>query len=180
MDGEDPAQPNELKIIFYTPDQPNSIPAPTVRRRSEIPIWERLTDQLDLPTQRLKAEDCLKLFPPCSGETALEIAANLASGLSQNKEQRLVSGFLLLSLCATLDISGRVAPEEIDEVIKTLTTSKKPKYFDKLKRGARIAKEIIAAWAEREDGDCLQCLDQATQVILQGSYQQENLCHVTL
>lgn len=167
MDANDTTQ-DGLRIIFYDPDQESNAPS-IARRGSDIPIWERLADQLPGPTtQRLKAEDYLKLFPPSLGETALEVAAGLASGLSHDKEQRHTSGLLLLSICATLDISGRVAPEEIDEVIKTLTSSRKPKYLDKLKRGARVANEIIAEWAERGDGNRLQQLDQATQVILQG------------
>lgn len=169
MEVNDPAQPEELEIIFYAPDQNSNTDQPTTRRRSDIPIWERLTDQLQRPTtQRLKAEEYLKLFPPSIGETALEITRDLASGLSHDKEQRHISGLLLLSLCATLDHSGRVAPEEIDEVIRTLTTSKNPKYLDKLKRGARVANKIIAQWAERKGGDQLLQLDRATQAILQG------------
>lgn len=131
--------------------------------------WERLTNRIgSSPIQRLEANHCLDLFPPACGETALDMAAGYAAGLPRQRDERLVSSFLLLSLCATLDISGRVAPEEVDKVIQTLTTSTKPKYLDKLKRGARVANEIIAEWAKRGGGDRLHRLDQATQAILQG------------
>lgn len=101
MDEKYPTQPHELEIVLYTPPRPDDLPVPVRRRRPGIPKWERLTDQLGSPTQRLEAEDCLQLFPPCSGGTALDIAKNLASGLSPNKEERLVSEFVLLSLCAS-------------------------------------------------------------------------------
>lgn len=173
MDEGNPTQLRELEIVFYTPPQPNRLPAPVGPRRSGIPTWEKLTDRLDQPTctQRLEAKDCLKLFPTPRDGTVLETVTNLASGLSPDREERNISGFLLLSLCAALDVSGRVAPEEIDKVIKVLTMSTKPKYLDKLKRGARMANEAIAAWAEREDGDRLvHRLDRATQTVLQGRY----------
>lgn len=153
MDVEDPAQPNQLEIIFYNPNPEPSISA---RKRSEIPIQERLTDQLQSSTtQRLRAEECLKLFPPCSSKTALKIVLNLASSLPPNKEQRNISGFLLFSLYATLDISGCITLEEIDKVVKTLTISRKPKYLDKLKRGAQVANKIIAKQIGKESGDRL-------------------------
>lgn len=161
--------PRTLQIIHYLPNQP---PA---SRRSETPIWEKLTDQIgsNAITQRFHTQDCLRLFSEASGKTALEIASNLANSLSHNKEERAIQSFLLLSLCAILDISGRAAPEQIDNIIKSLTKSTKPKYLDTLKRGARIANKIIAEWAGRQGpgGDHLQQLDEATQAILQGGYQ---------
>lgn len=174
MNDQNAIESQELEILFYMPPPVDETRAPVARRRSRMPIWERLADQLGSPTQRLEAQDCLKLFPTCSGETVLEITTNLASNLPHNKQDRLIASFLLLSICTTLDISGRAAPEEIDKIIQTLTTSKKPKYLDKLKRGARTANEAIAEWVERNDSesnDRLHQLDQATQAILQSRYQ---------
>lgn len=140
-----PASPNNLQIVFYLPNQS---PA---SRRSKTPTWERLTEQVGsaIVTQRFHLQDCLKLFSVSCGDTALEIASNLTRSLSHNKKERATQCLLLLSLCTVLDVLGRAAPEEIDEIVGSLTKSTKMKYLDELKRGARVANEIIAAWAER-------------------------------
>lgn len=168
---QQPISPNNMQVIFYLPNQP---PA---SRRSDTPIWERLMNRVGsgIIARRLRIQDCLELFPISSGSTSLDIASNLTTSLSHNKEERAIQTFVLLSLCALLDISGRVAPEEIDNIIKTITKSIKPKYLDTLKRGARVANEIIAEWAERQGsgGDRLQQLDKATQSVLQGGYQSK-------
>ncbi|KAH8768406.1 hypothetical protein F5883DRAFT_71071 [Diaporthe sp. PMI_573] len=134
-----------------------------------MPMWERLADHISTATisPRLSVEDCLQLLPKYTGDTALEAASSLASSISQDKERRGIQGFLLLSLCIVLDMSGRATREKIDSIIEVLTKSSKPRYLDTLKRGARVANEIIAEWAGRRGGDHLQQLDQATQAVLQ-------------
>lgn len=159
---------NNLQFVFYLPNQP------PVSRRSEIPIWEKLTHQVGsiVITRRFHLHDCLKLFSHSRADTALEAASNLGTSLSPDKGERAIQSFLLLSLCALLDVSGRAAPEEIDGIVKVVTKSTKLKYLDTIKRGARVANEIIAEWAGRQDSsgnlDHLQQLDKATQGILQG------------
>lgn len=142
-----------------------------MNRGSGLPMWERLADHISTATisPRLSVEDCLQLLPKYSGDTALEAASSLASSISQDKERRGIQGFLLLSLCIVLDMSGRATRAKIDSIIEVLTKSSKPRYLDTLKRGARVANEIIAEWAGRRGGDHLQQLDHATQAVLQGT-----------
>lgn len=164
-------QPSDLEIIFYLPDHAGGRSVPPTSRGSGVPTWERLTDHINSATTppRLNVEECLQLLQNCSGDTPLEAASSLASSISQDKERRGIQGILLLSLCIVLDMSGRATRERIDSIIEVLTKSSKPRYLDTLKRGARVANEIIAEWAGRRGGDHLQQLDQATQAVLQGT-----------
>lgn len=167
-----PAQSNDLEVILYLPERAVGRSPPPVRRGSSagMPTWERLAGHISAATvfPRLRAEDCLQLLPENSGDTALGAASTLASSISQDKERRNIQGFILLSLCLVLDMSGRASRAKIDSIIEVLTKSSKPRYLDTLKRGARVANEIIAEWAGRCSGDHLQHLDQATQAVLQG------------
>lgn len=166
----EPTQPTDLEIIFYLPDHAVGVSLPPVNRGSGIPTWERLAGHISTATTfpRLRVEECLQLLPKYSGDTALQAASSLASSISQDKERRSIQGILLLSLCIVLDMSGRAPRAKIDSIIEVLTKSSKPRYLDTLKRGARVANEIIAEWAGRRGGDHLQQLDQATQAVLQG------------
>lgn len=180
--GQIPGQASsDLEIIFYRPGYPDHpVATPPISRPLPITTWERLAHQIGSATftQRLSVQYVTNLLSGCSGETALEAASNLASRLSPDREQRALQGFLLLNLCTMLYISGRAPPETLDGIMRAITKSSKPKYLDTLKRGVRVANEIIVQWAERDNGDRLQQLDRATQAVLQGTIDLKALYRV--
>lgn len=124
---------------------------------------------------------CLGLLTGGVGDSALDAARNLSSHISIIKDERALQGLLLLSICIILDHSGRISPGALDGIVGKLTKSTKPKYSDALKRGARVANEIIVQWAERqpnrEPGDLMRHLEQATQQVISGKSKTIVLTH---
>lgn len=160
---------DELQFLFYQPgrpDHPFSAPTKPPKRAK----WEKLSDRIGLAAklpERLDPSTFLAMLSPHTGETALEAASRLATNSSPVEKAN--RELILISICNILYNSGRVSPEQLDDLIKMVVRSSLPSYFDKIKRGARVANQIIAGWAERHaNGDLLYRLDQATQAILRG------------
>lgn len=170
--GHDKPLPSKnIQFLFYQPDQPEQ-PFSQPNRQPTAPRWERLADRIGLAAGdpgRLDAQSLLTTFPRCDSDTAIQAALRLASSTSPNQENQEIRAIILISLCTVLDTSGSVDPEDLDGIIQTIIQSSKPRYLDRIKRGARVANEIIAAWAERyTTGNALLKLEQATQAVLQG------------
>ncbi|KUI65669.1 hypothetical protein VM1G_11312 [Cytospora mali] len=161
-------QPSNIKFLFYQPGQPEQ-PFSPPDRQPTVARWEKLADRIGLATgvlERVDGQSLLSTFPRCDTDTALQAASRLASSVSPN--ERDLHAIVLTSLCTVLEMSGRASPEELDGIVKTIVQSSLPRYLDKIKRGARVANEIIAAWAEHHTtGDLVSRLDQATQAVLQ-------------
>lgn len=159
------AAAKEIEFVFYETHIPHQVAASD----SNAARWEKLTGRITTqePTRILLAEELVGPMPFPKTDGALEAASLYASRLSLEKSRRCRQSLVLLSLCTVLYHSGQ-APDEIDTIIRTIAKSSNAKYLDTLKRGARIANEIIAKWAERSGGDQLQRLGQATQMVLQG------------
>ncbi|KUI73002.1 hypothetical protein VM1G_08150 [Cytospora mali] len=160
------SDPSALRFIFYEPNQPSQKPVPDPR-----PAWEKLVDKIVgvKLSQRLQLQSMLKLLPRGNHETPIGTASRLASNLSSDQNERKVQELLAATLCFILYTSGRAAPEELDPIMRTFSSSAEKKYLDRLRRAGKAANEIIAEWAERSNGDLLYRLDCATQVVLQAS-----------
>lgn len=160
---------NELQFRFYQPDRPDQ-PFSSPSRPPKRAKWEKLSDRIGLAaglSGDLNPATLLAILSPYSNETALQAASRLASNTSL--EEKANRELVLISLCTVLYNTGRASPERLDDLIRTVVRSSLPAYFDKIKRGARVANEIIASWAERyAKGDLLYRLNQATQAVLRG------------
>lgn len=157
-----------LEIIFYDPGQ-NLRPAKQVTTQ---PKWRELVERIGISigTRRLEAQAFLDCAPEHCNERPLATAFRLAHNVHGLNEEKPIRELLLLSLCSVLSISGRAAPEELDEVLKVLVRSSEPRYLDRLKKGAKFANELIAEWAVKGVGTERERLDRATQAIFQGTF----------
>ncbi|KAF3760098.1 hypothetical protein M406DRAFT_104602 [Cryphonectria parasitica EP155] len=178
---------SDFSVVFYDPNQPSE-----GRLINDEPKarWERLADRIVSAQGRLYARLETPALadlglapragqdktPDAGGNHLLDITTRLGHGTKLATPGRELRELLFASICSILYASGRAAPEELDRIMGICVQSSNSRYLDRLKRGAKIANEIIALWAVPEDHACrngcqldtqLQRLDQATQAILQ-------------
>lgn len=196
-----PDDHDAFAVIFYNPSQPSSNHPPDQESKAR---WERLADRIvsarDRLFSRLEAPGLTDLgIPTGAGFDAnansgasyvLDVTTRLAFGIKSStpeSPERELRELLFASICSVLYASGYAAPEELDGIMNIVVPSSKPKYLDCLKRGAKMANEIIAAWAVQEDHTCrsgdqhghqLQRLDWATQAVVQGTYMPPATAHI--
>lgn len=162
---------DQLDIVFYDPEQSSR----ASNQEKARPRWQKLADRIG--TARGKAAERLQVSVPLSGcpsyaesETPLSFASQLAQSITTAMPEVALQELLFMSLCSVLSVSGRASPEELDQVISTVVKSTNHRYLDRLKRGAKMANEIIAEWAADGISDTVQRLDRATQAVLQGAF----------
>lgn len=168
---------NQLDIIFYDPSNPSSS---NLNKQQHKPRWQKLADRIGtsqssaLATKRLDVATLIGSYQPSNihGGTPIAYAYAFARNIHPFEPEVAARELLLVSLCSVLSISGRVAPEELDAILNIFLKSTNPKYLDRVKRGAKLANELIAEWALVATGtqDPIRRLDRATQAILQGMY----------
>lgn len=166
----DTASLPELTIVFYTPPPVSNNESASTSDTE--PRWQKLAKRAGtIAGSRLDVHTLLEHIPPStSGDTPLQTASKLSTYVSSlDGERKGFIEFLLVSLCAVLYESGRAAPEKIDEILKAVVKSSNPRYLDRVRRGVKLANQIIAEWAtcDSTSVDKLQRLDRATQAVLQ-------------
>lgn len=166
-----PSPPKNLEFIYYNPDHQEPATKPRIPTQ---PKWRELAERIGMSKSfpRLGLEAFFEDDVPCN-ERPLDTALRLSQSIQNthvSKDKRPICELLLLSLCSVLSISGRAAPEELDQVLKTIVKSSDPKYLDSIKRGARFSNVIIAEWAAKGVGteQLEERLDRATQAVFQG------------
>lgn len=159
----------ELEIIFYTPPPASSGVSTSMPQAG--PRWQKLASRVtQIAGEQLNVQDLINHIPPCTPvETPLKFASRLADYVSQLQGDKGALEILLVSLCAVLSKSGRAAPTDIDKILERLVKSSKPRYLDRVKRGIKLANQIIGEWTAYQPatGDKLQELNRATKAILQ-------------
>lgn len=161
---------DSLEIIFHDPAPPSG-PSATDKQRPRLPRWQKLANRIGSGRgyQRLQFQTlALYLRPGTNNERPLDTASRLAVNISAAGDDRSILELLLVSFCSVLSTSGRAAPEQVDNVMQTIINSSKPRYLDRIKRGATFANKLIAEWAANSSGHELQRLDRATQAVLKG------------
>lgn len=169
--------PDQLDIIFYDPSNPSSSSS---NKQKDRPRWQKLADRIGiiksraLATKRLDIATLLGSYQPSNVQngTPIAFAYGFARNIHASEPEVAVRELLLVSLCSVLSTSGRAVPEELDAIMNIVLRSKSPKYLDRVKRGAKLANELIAEWALATTSiqDPIRRLDRATQAILQGTY----------
>lgn len=167
-DGQAPQPLDGLQIVFYEPIQPQ----PTEDGVDNRPRWQQLADRIGKfePAERIEVSSLTSsLGRLASGERPCQIALRLARSIQSSTKDKAILELIVVSFCFVLYSSGRAAPEAIDEILTVLIQSSSVRYLDQVKRGAKLANEIIAEWSMTGIEDRFDCLDRATQIILQGN-----------
>lgn len=179
------SQPKTMDdIIFYDPNQPELSRSGLNRKKPHRPAWQRLAERVARPapdtTEPLDVAELLHSCQPCESDTSgshghkkqpLEFASEFARRIHASGSEVAVQQLLLISICSVLSISGRASPEELDVIIRTVSKSSGTRYLDRIKRGAKMANEIISEWAleaTQSKENPAQRLHRATQAVLQG------------
>lgn len=161
--------PDGLQVIFYEPVHSKE----TDGGVASIPRWQQLANRIGKVelAQRVEISSFTADLPRLiEGETPVQVALRLAETASSCCRDTELWKLLVVSFCSTLYTSGRAAPETLDKIITVLVKTSDTKYLDQIKRGAKFANEIIAAWAMTGTENKMRCLDRATQAVLQGNF----------
>lgn len=161
--------PDRLQVIFYEPAHSKEADGGV----ASIPRWQQLANRIGKVelTQRVEISSfTAELTQLTDGETPCQVALRLAETASSSCRDTEFWNLLVVSFCSTLYTSGRAAPETLDKIITHVVKTFNYKYLDQIRRGAKFANEIIAAWAMTGTESKIRCLDRATQAVLQGNF----------
>ena len=145
--GKAPAAP-PLEIIMYQPGSSRTIDSRT--------RWEKYADKIIAGLTSPTPDAALAVvasLPPARvpGEDAIEVVRRLGEDAAQdsNKFTSRYKGVLVASICDVLLDLGYHSAEEVDQAMRSISKSSTPRYLDGLRRGARVANELIMEWAAR-------------------------------
>lgn len=162
---------SEFKVVFY---EPGSNDQAGERQRSRRDRWEYYVDLIlnGLSSDRQDVTaSFVRSLPASVDEDLIETARRLGEDVRRDtgNTTRPFKELLLATLCMVLHKRNRYTPEQIDPVLKVVWKSSTTKYLDTLKRGARVASEVILEWpAKQGAGQDLQQLGLATSALYTG------------
>lgn len=170
MDQQDAAP--ELTIVFY---EPESTGQSTRRPPAHRGKWESIVNHIleGLSSDRQDVTlTFLHSLPSLLEEDPIQTARRLGNDIieDENARTRPFKELLFTTLCMVLHKCEVNSPEETDQVLKLISSTSRSRYLDRLKRGARVANEIITEWAMQQGGgrDVLDDLGCATLALYTG------------
>ncbi|KAK3352755.1 hypothetical protein B0T25DRAFT_542694 [Lasiosphaeria hispida] len=166
--------PPGIMFVFYNPESNSqSSKRPTPQPSEAKPKWESTVDRIlnGLRSNRQhSAVSFLQSLPVFSAGEPLAIAQQLSEDIQKdtNQETKGFKELVLVTLCVVLHQCNIHTPEQVDEILLRISRTQTTRYLDVLKRGAKVANEVITEWAMQQndfDDGVLHLLGRATEAL---------------
>ncbi|KAJ9130312.1 hypothetical protein NKR23_g12254, partial [Pleurostoma richardsiae] len=140
--------PPGLNVIPY---EPGSGRAPAPRQEHWEGVVNLISRGLALDRQNLAAP-FLHSLPALRNEEPIETAARLARNiLADDSDSRGFKELLLVTFCVVLERCAFNNPEQTGAVLRIIAGNVQERQLGVLKRGARLANDIVFEWAAQSE-----------------------------